>query len=1073
MSTASEATLVTAVPCSVNECKSPGDVSSETTSIIKPNMGFVNPLQKIEELLTCPICLDRYKQPKLLPCQHTFCLPCLDSYADTVLRNLKCPECRAEHQIPFDGVKSFQTNYTLTGFLDIHLEASDENSAELAAYIQRYNLERCRICDEKAELELCPHCERRACVECRSNHMEMVKRDIGRLLNQVRRLNNRIKDAAASVNKSVDLLKMTAETTKTEVHEYFHRYYRELKRREENLIADIDTFHETELRLMTNLKDVLEVENNNIHDACAWLDAVLNGSKEVKDDELYRMKNVFVEGLEYLRNFQPDAEELFGKKIRFSPGDDASKLPAAIASFGELSVSTPQFSGRYMALEQQYLPRPFRIGLESDSFKISKRAELDDGRVSSRYSKNTEEDAGIARFRRRQQLEDEARNRLRVGTESGRSSPMNGYNSSGHSSPWRSPVVGGESESQNPEPIANHETNKNPESKTRKNSRDQSKEKNQRKVNGSPQRKVKKEKKEPVSEVPSSNNETVTTGNNSTGTGNNEAGPSVSSSNITETATPATQPEDSAPKNEPPKQEPPTEQPLSENIMTTSQTSNQLPPSHRKPPLPRQTSSSDDPLLNDKIESIRQAHEERIRQRFNSISAITSGDEENHSPVRNVVTRIEKVPTDPSLQQNSDTGKATQRFRILCRSSPRRQNSKPEDDVNDDKPLKKEDYQPIPIEHFTENSTMIRYVPLPRQDSSGENSASASASATESESSANPITRPTERRSRFRRRSSIVPDREMSADGSLTRISERRATAFRGSPGLSMIDYGSKSSPKSVFGRKGDKPSEMNWPRGIAVMPGGEFAVCDSSNHRVQIFNASGRLIKQFGVYGTEDGELDSCAGIAYHRYRQQLVVSDRYNHRIQMFDLDGKYVKQFGGLGVADGRFNNPWGVCVNEMGLIYVVDKDNHRVQIFDQNGNFMSKFGSGPGEGIGQFNHPLFITIHKRSQNIYVSDSANHRICVFDHDGVPILNFGIEGFHTGQLKLPRGIAVDDQGYVIIADSGNNRVQVFSPDGKFVHGFGAWGAGAGQLKGIEAVALMDTQIIVSDRENHRIQIF
>lgn len=74
-----------------------------------------------------------------------------------------------------------------------------------------------------------------------------------------------------------------------------------------------------------------------------------------------------------------------------------------------------------------------------------------------------------------------------------------------------------------------------------------------------------------------------------------------------------------------------------------------------------------------------------------------------------------------------------------------------------------------------------------------------------------------------------------------------------------------------------------------------------------------------------------------------------------------------------------------------------------------------------------------------------------------------------------------------MIIADSGNNRVQVFSPDGKFVHGFGAWGAGkctifltnmnvflgAGQLKGIEAVALMDTQIIVSDRENHRIQIF
>lgn len=99
-----------------------------------------------------------------------------------------------------------------------------------------------------------------------------------------------------------------------------------------------------------------------------------------------------------------------------------------------------------------------------------------------------------------------------------------------------------------------------------------------------------------------------------------------------------------------------------------------------------------------------------------------------------------------------------------------------------------------------------------------------------------------------------------------------------------------------------------------------------------------------------------------------------------------------------------------MDEFGLIYVVDKDNHRIQVFDSNGNYMRKFGS-KGGSIGQFNHPLYIAIHRRTQNIFISDSANHRICVHDHDGVPILNFGIEGFHTGQLKLPRGLALDDQ--------------------------------------------------------------
>lgn len=41
-------------------------------------------------------------------------------------------------------------------------------------------------------------------------------------------------------------------------------------------------------------------------------------------------------------------------------------------------------------------------------------------------------------------------------------------------------------------------------------------------------------------------------------------------------------------------------------------------------------------------------------------------------------------------------------------------------------------------------------------------------------------------------------------------------------------------------------------------------------------------------------------------------------------------------------------------------------------------MNKFGT-LGEGANQFNHPLFIAIHKRTQNIFISDSANHRICV----------------------------------------------------------------------------------------------
>ena len=71
-------------------------------------------------------------------------------------------------------------------------------------------------------------------------------------------------------------------------------------------------------------------------------------------------------------------------------------------------------------------------------------------------------------------------------------------------------------------------------------------------------------------------------------------------------------------------------------------------------------------------------------------------------------------------------------------------------------------------------------------------------------------------------------------------------------------------------------------------------------------------------------------------------------------------------------------------------------------------------------------------------------------------------------------RGVAVDDQGYVLVGDSGNNRIQIFQSDGTFVRSFGCWGSGDGEFKGLEGVAVMSNgNVLVCDRENHRVQVF
>ena len=81
---------------------------------------------------------------------------------------------------------------------------------------------------------------------------------------------------------------------------------------------------------------------------------------------------------------------------------------------------------------------------------------------------------------------------------------------------------------------------------------------------------------------------------------------------------------------------------------------------------------------------------------------------------------------------------------------------------------------------------------------------------------------------------------------------------------------------------------------------------------------------------------------------------------------------------------------------------------------------------------------------------------------------------GTANGQLKSPKGIAVDTQGFIVVADSGNSRVQVFRANGDHFCSFGAPGTGAGQFRGLEGLALTaDGRVVVADKDNHRIQIF
>ena len=53
--------------------------------------------ENLEQQLECPVCLDQFKEPKVLPCLHIFCKMCLEGVlvkGKDGTWTIRCPECR-------------------------------------------------------------------------------------------------------------------------------------------------------------------------------------------------------------------------------------------------------------------------------------------------------------------------------------------------------------------------------------------------------------------------------------------------------------------------------------------------------------------------------------------------------------------------------------------------------------------------------------------------------------------------------------------------------------------------------------------------------------------------------------------------------------------------------------------------------------------------------------------------------------------------------------------------------------------------------------------------------------------
>ena len=148
-------------------------------------------LKKLEQQLTCSVCLERYTNPKTLPCLHSFCCDCLGRLPVDIQGDkhfVSCPICRQTTQLPDKGVSCFQSAFLVNSFLELH---------ELLQKVSGSQQNSCENCLKEQATGYCKQCSKFLCQACINMHNGWVEFTSHQIMG--------VEDVAATASKLVPL----------------------------------------------------------------------------------------------------------------------------------------------------------------------------------------------------------------------------------------------------------------------------------------------------------------------------------------------------------------------------------------------------------------------------------------------------------------------------------------------------------------------------------------------------------------------------------------------------------------------------------------------------------------------------------------------------------------------------------------------------------------------------------------------------------------------------------------------------------------------------------------------------